>query len=86
RIADRAFRSPKNSEAKEIYIPLGIEYIGKDIFGENSSFPVIYYEGKKEDWDKIKKDTDLGAAEIIFSTPIPTLPKASRKRRGDMDI
>ena len=86
RIADRTFRSPKISEAKEIYIPLSIEYIGKDIFGENSSVPVICYEGTSEDWDKIKKDTDLEAAEIIFSTPIPTLPKATKKRGEDTDI
>ena len=85
-IADRAFRSPKISDAKEIYIPLSIEYIGKDIFGENTSIPTIYYEGNQEDWNKIKKDTDLGAAEIIFSTPVPTLPKATRKQREDTDI
>ena len=47
-----AFRGCKN--LKRITIPKGVRRIGKDVFAGCDSLEDVYYEGTKEEWDKVE--------------------------------
>ncbi len=86
-IGDGALASKKNAELCALYIPLTVEKIGKDIFGAHH-LPKIFYEGSREQWERISKQTDLDGCEICFECDYPTLPpkekKHKRNKRGEV--
>ncbi len=61
---------------KTVFIPKSVQRIGKYAFGNCTALEVIYYEGTKEEWDKIVKDenwdynagssTSTGTYRIVY--------------------
>ncbi len=50
-----------------VIIPTTINELGKDVFEGCSYSMVIYYEGTKDQWDRINKDeTDFYDTEVVF--------------------
>lgn len=87
-LADGAF-SKCESLPTEIYLPKSIKRIGKDIFGDNENFPVIYYEGTIDEWKRIETATPFEAFEVSFDAEMPSLPprqkRGRRKKGGDTE-
>ena len=70
-VPDGAFRGCKN--LKRITIPKGVRKIGKDVFAGCDSLEDVYYEGTKEEWEKIeiyqgKRVVELG--DLVPGTPV----------------
>lgn len=78
RIADRAFDSEKNNGVRVIYLPVGITYIGENIFGDKGSLPEIHFEGTEAQWRNVEKHTELSDAVIFFNVPCPFPPRKER--------
>lgn len=78
-IEDGALASGKNSELSSVYIPRGIEYIGKDVFGKNASHVTVFFEGNEAEWISIDKHTDFSSVTVTYSTPFPRLEKKTKK-------
>lgn len=72
-IGDGAFCGQENTRIQSIYLPLSIEYIGRDVFGDAEELPVIYYEGDRERWESVRKDTPLDGLSVVFDTQMPQL-------------
>ena len=79
-IEDGALASEKNTELSSVYMPRGIEYIGKDIFGENASHVTVFFEGSEKEWDNIEKQTDFSAVTLTCSAAFPRLEKKTKKK------
>ena len=86
RIDDGALASDKNQELEFVYLPRGIEVIGKDVFGEHASRVTVLFEGDLSEWEKIEKHTDFELIPISYSVPFPKLSKAKRKNSSNEDI
>lgn len=80
-IGDGALASAKNAELKKIYLPRGIECIGKDIFGKIDANITVCYEGTAEEWSAVECLTDLSGCELVFECEYPRLPKKPKKQR-----
>ena len=81
-IGDAAFKSPKNSELKKVFLPRTLKVIGKDIFEGCEALEDIYYQGSEEEFAKIESETDMSAYRIIFDAKYPPLPKKKKKPAG----
>ena len=79
-ICDCAFAGEKNSQLSAVCLPVGITYIGKDVFGNNEQLPEIRFEGTSEQWDKIEKHTDLSGVAVLFCCEHPVLPKKNTSK------
>ena len=75
KIDDGALASDENASISSLYLPSSIELIGKDIFGNNPTRPVIYYEGTLEEWEKISTQTDLSKLLVVPLSTMPVLRK-----------
>ncbi len=80
RIGDGAFASEKNKDLLFVYIPRGIEHIGEDIFGENTSHITVFFEGDDKEWERIDKHTDFSSITVMCSVPFPRLAKNKKGR------
>lgn len=80
-LRDGAFESTDNSELRELYLPSSIKKIGKNLLGESSKNIKIFFEGSREDWELIEKETDLDGVEVIFNAEFPALPKKQKKEK-----
>ena len=81
-ICDGAFDDTANSELKIIYLPDGICYIGRDIFGNNIPNE-IRFAGTSDAWSAIEKHTDTENITVTFDAELPTLPKKSFRLRKE---
>ena len=79
-IEDGALASEKNNNLLFVYVPRGIEYIGKDVFGENTSNVTVFFEGNEAEWASIDTQTDFSAITIMYSVPFPRLEKKTKKK------
>ncbi len=84
KIDDGAFASDKNSELARIYLPRGIEYIGKDIFGDMPT-PEVFYEGSREEWSAIEGSDAISISRVSFDVPQPRLEKKPKKSKCRKD-
>ena len=73
-ICDGAFSGVTENDLKVIYIPCGICYIGRNIFGENGECEVRF-EGTATEWERIEKHTDI--ENVVCGADYPRLPKKS---------
>ncbi len=64
-IGDGALKGAKNAELCRIFIPKGIEKIGKDILPADTA-PAVCFEGTREEWEKIESLTDFEVCELCF--------------------
>ena len=78
-IGDGAFKSPKNSELKKVFLPKTLSEIGKDIFEGCDALGDIYYQGSEEEFGKISCETDLSPYRIIFDAKYPPVAKKKKK-------
>ena len=78
-IEDGALASVKNKELLSVYIPRGIEHIGKDVFGENASHVTVFFEGNEDEWSSIDNQTDFSSISVIYSAAFPRLEKKIKK-------
>lgn len=76
---DGALSANEETPLAALYLPRSIEHIGKELFGNNETRPVIYYEGSIEEWEKINTETDLTEITVVPHTPLPTF-KNKQKR------
>lgn len=67
-IGSSAFWGDK--ELKEVQIPASIKTIKNSAFGKCSSLKTIYYEGSKEDWDKISIDNSNNENQLLLNANI----------------
>jgi len=81
RIGDNAFRSEKNAELLEIYIPKSIKSIGKDILGGCRDLTAIRYEGSEEEWNSIESETDFSGVNVTFNAVFPAIPQKEKDKR-----
>ena len=68
RIGNHAFSS--DDELKEVQIPTSIETIEYGAFRDCSSLKTIYYEGSKEDWNKISIDNTNNFNQLLLNANI----------------
>lgn len=80
KIGDSAFRSAKNQELKRVFLPESLKEIGSDIFEGCDALTDIYFQGSKEQWEKIEKKTDLSGYRITFDAKYPPIPKKKKKK------
>ena len=81
-IADNAFLGRSNEELTKLFLPKTLTYIGKDVFCGCESLKEIFFEGSKQDWEKIEKDTDMSCYKIIFDAKYPPMPKKKRPQQN----
>lgn len=70
-IPDAAFKGCTN--LKRLTIPKNVKKIGQDVFAGCDSLEDVYYEGTKEDWEKIEIYTGKRVVELgkqIPGTPV----------------
>lgn len=79
-VDDCAFASDKNESLSSVYIPRGIEHIGKDVFGMNASHVTVFFEGDEHEWERIDKETDFSSVTTVFSAPFPRLEKKNTRK------
>ena len=70
-VPDGAFRGCKN--LKRITIPKGVRRFGEDVFSGCDSLEDVYYEGTKEEWEKVEiyqgeRVVELG--DLVPGTPV----------------
>ena len=70
-VPDAAFRGCKN--LKRITIPKGVRRFGEDVFSGCDSLEDVYYEGTKEEWEKVEiyqgeRVVELG--DLVPGTPV----------------
>ena len=82
RIGDGAFASKKNKDLLFVYIPRGIEYIGADVFGNNTSHVTVFFEGDENEWELIDKKTDFSSITTMCSAPFPRLTTKNTKKKS----
>ena len=66
-IGDRAFAHRSSENIKEVHLPCSLERIGENIFEGCAQIENIYFDGSREQWNKIEKLTCLDAYTVIFS-------------------
>ena len=66
-IGDRAFAHRSSANIKDVYLPCSLEKIGENIFEGCTQIENIYFDGSREQWDKIEKLTCLDSYSVIFS-------------------
>ena len=81
RIADRAFDNEKNGGVRVIYLPVGITYIGENIFGDETPLLEIHFEGSEAQWQNVEIHTRLSDAVIFFNVPCPFPPRKERVKK-----
>lgn len=67
RIPDAAFKGCTN--LKRLTIPKNVKKIGQDVFAGCESLEDVYYEGTREDWEKIEIYTGKRVVELGEQTP-----------------
>ncbi len=77
-IGDEAFKAKKNTELREVYFPKSLKKIGKDIFVSCPNLEAVRFEGTKEEWDALKKDTDFENVALTFGAMYPSLPSKKK--------
>ena len=65
-IGDRAFDHRSSERICAVHLPASLARIGKNIFDGCSSLKTVYFDGSREEWDKIEKNTDFSAYEMVF--------------------
>ena len=65
KIGPRAFAD--SNGVKMVHIPSSVTEIAENALSGCSELKTIYFEGSKQEWNRIKKGTDFGAFEICFS-------------------
>jgi len=66
-IPDAAFKGCTN--LKRLTIPKNVKKIGQDVFAGCDSLEDVYYEGTREDWEKIEIYTGKRVVELGEQTP-----------------
>jgi hypothetical protein len=79
-IADEAFKAKKNSELREVYFPASLKKIGKNIFVNCPNLEAVRFEGTKEEWEALEKETDFENITITFCAVYPSLPSKKKAR------
>ncbi len=70
-IGDGALDSEENNDLATLYLPSSIRRIGKDIFGEHTPLITVCFEGTREEWESIEKETDFSVCSILFECEYP---------------
>lgn len=66
-IGNRAFAHKSSALIKNVYLPSTIEKIGENIFEGCAQIENIYFDGSREQWEKVEKLTCLDSYTVIFS-------------------
>ncbi len=72
---DGALCSKKNEGLRKLYLPASVERIGKNIFGDEPLPFTVCFEGTREEWEKIQKQTDFSQFELLFECEYPRAEK-----------
>lgn len=83
-IGDRAFGHRSSERICAVHLPASLLRIGENIFDGCSSLKTVYFDGSREEWDRIEKNTDFSAYEIVFLTENAKEDSAQAKKEEDV--
>ena len=82
KIENKAFCNDHNAELRCVFLPKSLQAIGKDVFEGCDALEDIFFEGSREEWEKIEKLTDLSSLRITFDAKYPAIKKKSKKKKS----
>lgn len=85
KIGERAFEHKSSCNITAVYLPKTIKTVEKDAFEGAPLLSAIYYEGSREDWERVDKRCSFGGTEVVFDGVIPYPVKEKRRKNKNKE-